>query len=131
MKAGAVIAYERNGGSACVDELYAIYPDGRMTADNGAQTVEKKASPEEVQALLGAISDLGWFTDNIYSTSETQCGQCYTYFTTVSHNGQEKTVKAVDGGTATPAKYWLVTSKLTSDPAALRRGHPVSEDGEG
>ncbi len=30
MKGGAAIAYERNGGSACVDELYAIYPDGRI-----------------------------------------------------------------------------------------------------
>jgi len=32
----------------------------------------------------------------------------------VSHNGQEKTVKAVDGGTATPANYWLVTSRLSA-----------------
>jgi ribose/xylose/arabinose/galactoside ABC-type transport system permease subunit len=122
MKAGAVIAYERNGGSACVDELYAIYPDGRMTADNGSLTAEKKASPEDVQALLGAIGDLGWFTDKIYSTSETQCGQCYTYYTTVSSNGQEKTVKAVDGGTATPANYWLVTSKLSAILPPLASG---------
>jgi ribose/xylose/arabinose/galactoside ABC-type transport system permease subunit len=114
VKAGAVIAYERNGGSGCVDELYAIYPDGRITADNGSQVIEKQASPEDVQALLGGISDLGWFTDNMYSTSETQCGQCFTYYTTVSHNGQEKTVKAVDGGTATPANYWLVTSRLSA-----------------
>jgi galactofuranose transport system permease protein len=114
MKAGAVIAYERNGGSDCVDELYAIYPDGRVVADNGTQTTEKKASPADVQALLGSINDLGWFTDNIYSTSETQCGQCFTYYTAVSYNGQVKTVKAVDGGTATPANYWLVTGKLSS-----------------
>ena len=37
-KGGAVIVYERNGGAGCVDELYAIYPDGRITGDNGAQT---------------------------------------------------------------------------------------------
>ena len=122
MKAGAVIAYERNGGSACVDELYAIYPDGRITADNGSQVIEKKASPADVQALLGSISDLGWFTDNFYSTSETQCGQCFTYYTTVSQNGQEKTVKAVDGGTAAPAKYWLVTSKLAAMIPAFGAG---------
>ena len=114
MKAGAVIAYERNGGSGCVDELSAIYADGRIVADNGTQTVEKKASPADVQALLGSINDLGWFTDNMYSTSETQCGQCFTYYTAVSYAGQVKTVKAVDGGTAVPANYWLVTAKLSA-----------------
>ena len=110
---GAVIAYERNGGSACVDELYAVYPDGRVTADNGTQTVEKKASPADVEALLGGINDLGWFTDNMYSTTEIQCGQCFTYYTSVSYHGQVKTVKAVDGGTAAPANYWQMTGKLS------------------
>jgi len=114
MKGGAVIAYERNGGGACVDELYAIYPDGRIVADNGAQSVEKQATADEVSALLTSINDLGWFTPNIYSTTESQCGQCYTYFTTVAFEGQVKTVKAVDGGTAAPAKYWLVTGKLSA-----------------
>ena len=78
-----MITYERNGGALCVDELYAIYPDGRIVADNGTQTVEKKASPADVEALLGSINDLGWFTDNMYSTSEIQCGQCFTYYTAV------------------------------------------------
>ena len=114
VKAGAVIAYERNGGSTCVDELYAIYADGRITADDGTQTVEKKVAPADVVALLGGISDLGWFTDNIYSTSESQCGQCYTYFTSVADAGRLKVVKAVDGGTAAPANYWLVTSRLSA-----------------
>jgi hypothetical protein len=27
---GAVIVYERNGGPECIDELYAIHPDGRI-----------------------------------------------------------------------------------------------------
>jgi hypothetical protein len=31
----------------------------------------------------------------------------------VSFNGQQKTVQAVDGGTDAPAKYWLVSGKLT------------------
>ena len=114
MKGGAVIAYERNGGSSCVDELYAIYPDGRIVADNGTQTIEKQASPTEVEALLGAIDGLGWFTDNMYSTSEIQCGQCFTYYTAVSFKGVVKTVKAVDGGTAAPANYWLMTSRLST-----------------
>jgi len=114
MKGGAVIAYERNGGAGCVDELYAIYPDGRIVADNGTQTVEKKASPPEVDAMLASINDLGWFTDNMYSTSHTPCAQCFSYFTSVSYKGQEKTIQAVDGGTDAPAKYWLMTGKLST-----------------
>ena len=113
MKAGAVITYERNGGAQCVDELYAIYPDGRIAADNGTQKVEKQATPADVDAILTFINDQGWFTDNMYSTSENQCGQCYTYDTTVAYKGQVKDVRAVDGGTAAPAKYFLVTSKLS------------------
>ena len=49
---GAVIVYQRNGGSGCVDELYAIYPDGRIVGDDGTQTVAKQASPEDVTALV-------------------------------------------------------------------------------
>lgn len=111
---GAAIVYERNGGSSCVDELYAIYPDGRIVADNGTQTVDKQVSPQEVSALLSDIDGLGWFTDNLYSTSHTPCGQCFTYFTSVAFKGQLKTVQAVDGGTDAPAMYWLVTGKLTA-----------------
>jgi hypothetical protein len=109
---GAVIVYERNGGSDCVDELYAVYPDGRITGDDGTQTVNKQASPDEVAALLADIEGLGWFTDDMYSTNHKPCGQCFTYFTSVSLNGQQKTVEAVDGGTDAPAKYWLVSGKL-------------------
>ena len=38
---GAVIAFERNGGANCIDELYAIYPDGRIAGDNGIATNRK------------------------------------------------------------------------------------------
>jgi hypothetical protein len=112
MKAGAVIAYERNGGVKCVDELYAIYPDGRITGDNGTQKNEKQATPEDVNKLLANINNLDWFTDNMYSTSHIPCGACYTYFTSVLYKGQEKTVEAVDGGTDSPPNYWQMTAIL-------------------
>jgi simple sugar transport system permease protein len=111
-KAGAVVVYERNGGGACVDELYAIYPDGRMTGDDGTQTVSKQVTPDEVTALVAAIGQLGWFTDDMYSTSHQPCAQCYTYFTEVTRDGTAKNVQAVDGGTDAPPNYWLVSGKL-------------------
>jgi simple sugar transport system permease protein len=110
MKGGALIAYERNGGSSCIDELYAIYPDGRIVGDNGAQKVEKQLSPTELDKLLKDITGRGWFTEEMYSTSHTPCGQCFTYYLTVYYQGQEKTVQAVDGGTDAPADYWQVVS---------------------
>jgi galactofuranose transport system permease protein len=113
-KGGAAIVYERNGGSDCVDELYAIYSDGRITGDNGTQSIAKQSSPEVVATLLSDIDALGWFTADMYSTSHTPCGQCFTYFTGVTLNGQLKTVQAVDGGTDAPARYWLVSGKLSA-----------------
>jgi galactofuranose transport system permease protein len=112
MKSGAVIAYERNGGTNCIDELYAIYPDGKITGDNGKTKIEKQMPAKDVDKLLSSISGLGWFTDNFYSTSHTPCGACYTYYTTVLYQGQAKTVQAVDGGTDAPANYWLVSGEL-------------------
>jgi hypothetical protein len=112
IKAGAVIAYERNGGTNCIDELYGIFPEGKITGDNGKTKVEKQVAPADVEKLLESISSLGWFTDNFYSTSHTPCGACYTYYTSVLYQGQTKTVEAVDGGTDAPANYWLVSGEL-------------------
>jgi hypothetical protein len=113
MKDGAVIAYERNGGADCIDEVYGIYPDGRIVGDNGTQRIEKQVTPEEVNKLLSFINDQRWFTDNMYSSSHLPCKICYYYFTTVVYNGQEKTVEAVDGGTDAPEEYWLITGQLS------------------
>jgi ribose/xylose/arabinose/galactoside ABC-type transport system permease subunit len=115
IKGGAVIAYERNGGATCIDELYAVYADGRIVGDNGTEQIEKQVTPADVDKLLSFISNnVGWFTDNMYSTSHVPCKVCYTYFTTVAYNGQEKTVEAVDGGTDAPAEYWLMTGQFST-----------------
>lgn len=112
MKQGAVLAFDLNGGSNCIDEIYAIFPDGKIIADNGTIKNEKQVSPADVEKLLSGISARGWFTDEMYSTSHTPCGQCFTYFISVAYQGQEKTVKAVDGGTDAPADYWQVVSLI-------------------
>jgi simple sugar transport system permease protein len=112
MKAGAVLAYERNGGPTCIDELYAVHPDGRIVGDDGTRKIEKQVTPADVEKLLSGISGLGWFMDEFYDTWHTRCGQCYGYYLTVSYKGQAKTVKAVDGGTDAPADYWQVVSLI-------------------
>jgi hypothetical protein len=112
VKDGAVIAYERNGGANCIDEVYAIYPDGRIVSDDGLDKIEKFVTPDDVDRLLSAINNRAWFTDEMYNTWHTPCSQCYGYYLTVSYQGQEKTVKAVDGGTDAPADYWQVVSLI-------------------
>ena len=109
---GAIIAYERNGGPECIDELYAVYPDGRIEGDNGSDKITKQVNPEDIENLLIAVSERGWFTEEMYDTWHTPCGQCFTYYLGVSFQDQEKTVKAVDGGTDAPANYWQVVSIL-------------------
>ena len=104
--------YERNGGSTCIDEVYAIYADGRIVGDNGSQKLEKQVTPGEVDQLLAQIAGRGWFTANMYTTTHTPCGQCYSYSIEISYQGQDKSVRAVDGGTDAPADYWQVVSLI-------------------
>lgn len=112
VKGGAVLVYERNGGTKCIDELYALYPDGRVTGDNGTQKVEAQFTTDDVDKLLAQINGMQWFTDNMYSTRHVPCGACYTYFTDVVYQGQEKNVEAVDGGVDAPSDYWQMTAIL-------------------
>jgi hypothetical protein len=107
---GAIIVYERNGGPECIDELYAIFPDGRIVGDDGEEVIEKQLTTADVDLLMAGIVDNGWFTGELYDTWHTPCGQCYGYYLTVVHSGQEKTVKGVDGGTDAPAVYWQIIS---------------------
>ncbi len=110
----AVIVYERNGGTSCVDELYAVYADGQITADYGDNNIKKsQVTASQVETLLKQISDLSFFTPDFYTTHHTPCGACYHYSTTVTYQGETKTVDAVDGGTDAPANYWIMTGHLT------------------
>jgi simple sugar transport system permease protein len=114
MTGGAALAFERNGGTNCIDELYAIYPDGKIVSDYVDRTAQSQIASSDVATLLKLISDKGWFTDNFYSTSHQPCGACYTYYMSVSFNGTTKTVEAVDGGADTPSDYWVITGKLSA-----------------
>ena len=110
LRDGAIIVYERNGGSNCIDEIYAIYPDGLIVGDNGEEIIEKQVTEAEIELLMAGILDYGWFTDELYDTWHVPCGQCYGYYLTVVYEGQEKTVTGVDGGTDAPALFWQAIS---------------------
>lgn len=112
VESGAVLVYERNGGFSSIDELYAIYPDGRIVGDNTTDTIEKQVTAEEVEKLLSDITNRGWFTNAMFDTWHVQVEAMYGYFITVSYEDQVKTVKAVDGGTDAPADYWQVVSLI-------------------
>jgi len=113
MQDGAAIVYNRTAGPLCVDELFAVYPDGRIIANDGVNTVEKRVEPAAVEHLLTAISvDHQWFTNEIYSTYLNPCRQCFAHYISISYNGQEKAVTGVDGTTAMPPGYAFALAEI-------------------
>jgi len=113
IQGGAVMAYQRVAGPQCVDEIYAIYPDGRITGTDGVNTVEKQVTADEVDEMLIAISvDHGWFTNEIYDTYLTPCRQCYAHYILISYDGQEKSATGTDGTTAMPPGYAFALAEI-------------------
>jgi galactofuranose transport system permease protein len=111
---GALIVFQKFGGSGCVDQLYGAFPDGRIVGDDGGEAREAQVEPQVVTDLVANLEGLGWFTDEMYTTWHHPCAECYTYSVAVTSGDQTKTVGAVDGGTDAPAKYWLVTSRISA-----------------
>ena len=110
---GAVIVYHRTAGPECVDELYAIYPDGHVTGTSGTTTMEKQSTAEAVDQMLTAISvDHQWFTSEIYSTYLTPCRQCYAHYIDIAYDGEQKAVTGVDGTTAMPPGYAFALAEI-------------------
>jgi ribose/xylose/arabinose/galactoside ABC-type transport system permease subunit len=111
---GAVIVYERNGGTSCVDDLTAIYDTGKITTDDGTNVKESTVTPDQVNALLAKIDGHGFFTTTFYDTSPSRCAACFQYNTYVKYNGQTKTVSGVDGNTITPAEYLYMVGDINA-----------------
>ncbi|MBN1583099.1 MAG: hypothetical protein JXA89_20490 [Anaerolineae bacterium] len=120
---GAVIAYHRLAGPDCIDEMYAIYPDGRVWVDNGENRVETMVPPADVENLLKTISqEYGWFTNEIRDTYHVPCRQCFAHYVIVAYDGQEKGVTAVDGGVNMPPGYGFSLAVIRS---LLPENNPV------
>jgi simple sugar transport system permease protein len=109
----AVIVFERNGGTTCIDELFAVYPDGRVDSDFGDGIVKTtQITTDQLDVALAAIDEYGWFTDEFVTTHHKPCAACYQYSLTVKYKDQTKTVGAVDGGADAPDAYWQIVGKL-------------------
>jgi len=113
VKSGAVIVWERNGGPGCVDELYAAYPDGRTVSDRDGVPQKGQVTSAGVQAVMGQITDAGFFTDLFFTTYHPPCSACHQHSVTVTYGSQTKTVGIVEGGTDGPAQYWIVIGYLS------------------
>ena len=110
---GAVIAYQRVSGPNCIDQLYAIFPDGRIEGFEGDIQVEGRISPDDVQGLLATIHDeYHWFTDEIYDTYLTPCRQCFAHYVLISYEDQLKGATATDGTTAMPSEFGFTLSVI-------------------
>ena len=104
---GAVIVYERNGGTSCIDELYAVYSDGKVTKDYGKGNVKtEQLGADTVTQLLGDIDKAGFFSPELIATMHQPCAACYTYNLTVTNNGKTQYHEAVDGTTDTSDQFW-------------------------
>jgi simple sugar transport system permease protein len=103
---GAVIAYHRVAGPQCIDEMYAIYPDGRIVGENAATKLESQVTPADVAQLLGTITEsYEWFGNEIRDSYHVPCRQCFAHYVLVSDDGRQKGVTAADGGVAMPPGY--------------------------
>ncbi len=117
---GAVVVYNRNGGVRCVDELYAIYPDGKIMKDLGDGSPQtQQVTPKEVTDLVTTLTTTpdathGFFTNYYYTVLHTPCAACYTYSLTITLDGETKNVQGVDGGTDMYASFWVITGDLAA-----------------
>jgi ribose/xylose/arabinose/galactoside ABC-type transport system permease subunit len=110
---GAVVGYHRVAGPRCVDELFAIYLDGRIIGDDGVNRVERQIAPADVEHMLTVITaEHNWFTAEIYSTYLTPCRQCFAHYVSVSYNGQVKAATGTDGTTAMPPDFLFTIAEI-------------------
>ena len=113
IKDGAVIVYNRTAGPRCVDELFAVYPDGRVLGNDTVTQVERQVEPAEVEKTLAKISgEYKWFTNAIYGEYLTPCRQCFAHSVSIVYEGQEKTIIQVDGTASMPLGYTLTLAVI-------------------
>jgi hypothetical protein len=115
----AVIIYQRSGGFAGVHEQWTIYPDGRITANDGR---EWQVAAERVEQLLADIEALGFFEmTGRYMPLNTCCDR-FIYEITVRSGDRVNTVKTIDAAPDTPAELWRVIDEVSRLVSGLGEG---------
>jgi hypothetical protein len=106
----AMIIYRRSGGFAGVDEQWTIYPDGRITANDGG---EWQVTVAQVEQLLRDIEALGFFDlDSRYMPFDTCCDR-FTYEITVRSGDRVHTVTTIDAAPNTPPELQQVIAEIS------------------
>jgi hypothetical protein len=102
----AIIIFRRSGGIAGVDELWKIYPDGRI---EGPKNQQQQVEPTKVQALLEMIQSAGFFELDDSYLARNNCCDRFTYEVTVQ---VEDKIKTVTAGEASPAQPEQLTKVI-------------------
>ena len=108
---GAVLHYQKSGGIAGVDEQWMVYPDGRITGNDGT---ERQVTPEEVDKLLSDLETAGLFAIDSGYTSPAICCDQFTHVVIVVKGDQAVQFTAVDSDEAAPQAIWQSLEQLTT-----------------
>jgi len=106
LPAEAALRLSRSGGIAGMHEVWTVYADGRVEVSRKPDEPAQPAgqlTPEQVQALLGQLQQLGFFE---YQSEGGPVPCCDRITTTVQARGTdgEHSVRLYDGQEGTPAE---------------------------
>ncbi len=87
-----VITFKLKGGIGGLDETWTVDREGRLRSASGERY---EVGPGRVARLVQDIEAAGFFALS-ESYTDVVCADCFEYTITISHNGQAKTVEAVD-----------------------------------
>ena len=112
------ILYRRSGGLAFRDELWTIYPDGRVTKvvnpEGEGPEKEWQVPPEEVAALVNRLAKLGFFElTGSYMPLDTCCDRM-TYDIEAHRGEQVNHVVTIDAAPDTPPNLWKAIEALNA-----------------
>jgi hypothetical protein len=76
-----IIAIERTGGYAGVDDRVSVYADGKFIDENGKI---RHMHPARVEGFIRSMEMVGASAPNMATVSQSYCSDCFTYTITIS-----------------------------------------------
>lgn len=95
----AVIVFSRSGGIAGISNRWTIYANGRITDEAGQEYLVPSS---EVDELLAAINDSGFFEAEMPPRKLGFCADCFTYALIVESEGRTAQIRFTDADTDIP-----------------------------